>query len=542
MAASSTPASGDFYFIQDGKESGPHVSSEIGPLTAAGTINPDTLVWLAGMEKWQPAATIGAFANAFRESARRLPPPVGETMPQAANSRSSQAAVVPTNSGVFEITLPLLGAKQKISMSDIRDPKEKLYLGVIWVVNVIVGLLLVAVLIEAPEFLLVLAIYGPMFVLFIWISSKLFQAWLLGHCVEVCPDQYPQIHSVVKQASEFLSISAPRIFVMQGHGMFELFVAKRFMRHGTLIMTSNMVDEFAKRPNSREFMMFVGRQLGHIKAGHFRWWFFKNIIGLGALFFYSAWKRHCHFTADRVGLLCAGDLYSAEQALLMITVGVGLAPGTNFGAIQRQREQLGASFWAWLGKIFSTYPYMIVRIVRLREFATALGLRAQAPNAAVTLGGLPIQHVSLRSLPVLVIHGHDRLALLELQNLLLTRFPNVVPRLMVSQQYGMLGMSEKFDRVAGDVWGAIALITPDDKGGSVQDETSASMRARQNVVMEVGWAWGKLGRQKCLLLKRGDVELPSDLAGADVETFQKTPIECIATVYAFIEHLTATRE
>jgi predicted nucleotide-binding protein len=68
------------------------------------------------------------------------------------------------------------------------------------------------------------------------------------------------------------------------------------------------------------------------------------------------------------------------------------------------------------------------------------------------------------------------------------------------------------------------------------------MRARQNVVMEVGWAWGKLGRHRCLLLKHGDVELPSDLAGADVETFQKTPTECIATVYAFIEHLTAMHE
>jgi hypothetical protein len=241
---------------------------------------------------------------------------------------------------------------------------------------------------------------------------------------------------------------------MHGHGLFELFVGKRFMRNGMIIVTSNMLDEFAARPNSREFMMFVGRQLGHIKAGHFRWWFFKDVIGRGALFFHSAWWRHCHITADRIGLLCAGELYAAEQALIMITVGTGVAPGTNFAAIQRQREQLGASFWAWLNKIFSTYPYMVLRIVRLREFATTLGLRPEAVNRPRALGVLPIQHVSLRSLPILVIHGHDRLALLELQNLLLTKFPNVVPRLMVSHQHGTLGMSEKFDRVAGDVWGS----------------------------------------------------------------------------------------
>lgn len=389
-----------------------------------------------------------------------------------------------------------------------------------------------------PSVAAIVALYALFFTVVAWISWQLLQAGILGHCVEVGPDQYPHIHSVIKQAAELLAIPLPKVFVMQGHGLFELFVAKRFSRNGMLILTSNLVDEFAKKPSSREFMMFVGRQLGHIKAGHFRLWFFKNVIGLGALFFYSAWRRHCHITADRIGLLCAGNLYSAEQALLMITVGVGLAPGTNFSAIQRQREKLNSSFWVWLKKIFSTYPFMMVRLVRLREFATVLGLRSEAPDATSHLGVLPIQHISLRSMPVLIIHGHDRLAMLELQNLLLAKFPNVSPRLMVTQQFGALGMSEKFDRTAEDVVGAIALVTPPDDRGSVNlEDANTAARARQNVVIEIGWVWGKLGRHRCLLLKRGDVELPSDLAGADIETFNKSPSECAATVYTFIEHL-----
>jgi len=54
------------------------------------------------------------------------------------------------------------------------------------------------------------------------------------------------------------------------------------------------------------------------------------------LWFFLAWKRRCHVTADRIGLLCAGNLYEAEQALLMITVGKGLAPGTNYDALAEQ--------------------------------------------------------------------------------------------------------------------------------------------------------------------------------------------------------------
>jgi hypothetical protein len=42
-------------------------------------------------------------------------------------------------------------------------------------------------------------------------------------------------------------------------------------------------------------------------------------------------------TADRLGLLVAGDLYAAEQALLIITAGSGMAANTNLRAIKEQR-------------------------------------------------------------------------------------------------------------------------------------------------------------------------------------------------------------
>jgi predicted nucleotide-binding protein len=158
------------------------------------------------------------------------------------------------------------------------------------------------------------------------------------------------------------------------------------------------------------------------------------------------------------------------------------------------------------------------------------------------VGALPIAHTTLRSVPILLIHGHDRMALLELQNLLYAKFPFVMPRVMVSEQLGSLGMSEKFERITGDLVGAIALVTPDDRASAARDLSSVANRARQNVVMEIGWVWGKLGRQRCLLLKRGDVEMPSDLAGVDVQTFNQTPGECITAVHGFIEHLTASRE
>jgi Predicted nucleotide-binding protein containing TIR-like domain len=321
--------------------------------------------------------------------------------------------------------------------------------------------------------------------------------------------------------------------VMHGHGIFELFIAKRFTRRGLIIITSNMLDAFSRKPTSREFMMYVGRQLGHIKAGHYRWWYFKDVVGFTSLFFQTAWKRRCHFTADRIGLLAAGNLYSAEQALFIMASGTGVAAGTNYDPVIEQKAALFESVWSWIQLAFSSRPYLIDRIVRLREFGTSIGLKADQIQV------LPISHTSLRTIPILIIHGHDKIALLELKDLLYSKFPQIAPRVMLTENVGLLSLPEKFEDVATDVLGAIALVTPDDVGGPRANEVAATVRARQNVVIEIGWVWGKLGRQKCMLLVRGDIELPSDLSGVDVQMFEKSPRECIAELYAFINSISA---
>lgn len=85
--------------------------------------------------------------------------------------------------------------------------------------------------------------------------------------------------------------------------------------------------------------MIVGRQLGHIMAGHYRFWFLKDVVGVLAIGFHAAWKRRCHFTADRIGLLVTGDLLVAEQGLLILAVGDTLAAGTNIDDLQAQRDE-----------------------------------------------------------------------------------------------------------------------------------------------------------------------------------------------------------
>ncbi|MDD5242303.1 MAG: nucleotide-binding protein [Sulfuricella sp.] len=71
---------------------------------------------------------------------------------------------------------------------------------------------------------------------------------------------------------------------------------------------------------------------------------------------------------------------------------------------------------------------------------------------------------------------------------------------------------EKFEKNSSDVNFAIILLTADDDG-KAKIETDFKTRARQNVVFEMGYFIGKLGREKVFLLLEDGVDKPGDLDG-----------------------------
>ncbi|MEI8395563.1 MAG: nucleotide-binding protein [Rhodospirillaceae bacterium] len=72
---------------------------------------------------------------------------------------------------------------------------------------------------------------------------------------------------------------------------------------------------------------------------------------------------------------------------------------------------------------------------------------------------------------------------------------------------------EKFEKHS-DVGFAIVLLTPDDVGClSTENPAGLKPRARQNVILELGYFIGKLGRSRVCALKKSDIELPSDYLG-----------------------------
>lgn len=112
---------------------------------------------------------------------------------------------------------------------------------------------------------------------------------------------------------------------------------------------------------------------------------------------------------------------------------------------------------------------------------------------------------------VFLVHGHDERVLHEMARFL----EKLDQQTIVLREQPNQGRTiiEKFEQYS-DVGFAVVLLTPDDKGGKVNDPPeSLRARARQNVILELGYFLGKLGRNRVCAVFRSGVEIPSDYSG-----------------------------
>jgi predicted nucleotide-binding protein len=115
---------------------------------------------------------------------------------------------------------------------------------------------------------------------------------------------------------------------------------------------------------------------------------------------------------------------------------------------------------------------------------------------------------------VFIVHGRDKTALLETESILnrIGLEPVVLNRMVNSG----LTLMEKFEKYS-EVKYAIVLLTPDDIGALNEIAPLESLgfkyRARQNVLFELGFFYGKLGRSNVCCILKSNVEKPSDIDG-----------------------------
>jgi predicted nucleotide-binding protein len=125
----------------------------------------------------------------------------------------------------------------------------------------------------------------------------------------------------------------------------------------------------------------------------------------------------------------------------------------------------------------------------------------------------PIQQVPTgpRSNRVFVVHGHDN----EMKQAVARTVERLGLEAVILHERPNRGQTliEKIERYS-EVDFAVVLLSPDDTGYANADgPDTAKPRARQNVILELGYFAGKLGRGSVVALHRGGIEFPSDYDG-----------------------------
>jgi predicted nucleotide-binding protein len=112
---------------------------------------------------------------------------------------------------------------------------------------------------------------------------------------------------------------------------------------------------------------------------------------------------------------------------------------------------------------------------------------------------------------VFIVHGHDG----EIKQTVARFVEKLKLKAIILHECdrgGSRAIINAFQEESDSADFAIILMTPDDEGKACK-APNLRHRARQNVVFEFGFFFGRLGPERVVALVKGDVEKPSDLDG-----------------------------
>jgi len=228
-------------------------------------------------------------------------------------------------------------------------------------------------------------------------------------------------------------------------------------------------------------------------------------------------KEQKRFTREEVENAARAIDSSIEPS--MIFTGLYLAQEFSvFSGSQRDDQQVGIVSLSLNDRIYDTdstdWDQHIRRSTRSLVYdweqnRTGLPTAIPLPPEFFNLES-QVSQVDGNSRKVFLVHGHAEEPKQTVASFLRTLGLEVV--ILHEQANRGQTIIEKFEKHS-DVRFAVVLLTPDDVGASVLHPEKTRRRARQNVILELGYFLAKLGRNKVCCLYVEGVEQPSDYDG-----------------------------
>ena len=214
-------------------------------------------------------------------------------------------------------------------------------------------------------------------------------------------------------------------------------------------------------------------------------------------------------------LILQGDYVKAEGLRSRLNV--------TYGSVQRDLAQLGIPMtFTASGRTFPIHETALQRLTGQNRYVVTNAMDFAIQGLEVALGKLargPRKRPSRsrvagskRGAGVFIVHGRDHGRRDEVAAFL--RLIGTSPIILGDQPAKGRTLIEKLEQ-EGNVKSAVIILTGDDVGAARDRASELQPRARQNVILELGYFVGRLGRENVIPLYEQGVELPTDYHGVE---------------------------
>lgn len=201
---------------------------------------------------------------------------------------------------------------------------------------------------------------------------------LLATGIPLDEKNFPQLYSLMEDTCKRLGIKIPYTVISNELNGINAFATGT--DNNAFIVISNMAPRLLK---PKELKFIVSHECGHIAMEHMVYHTagslaasmggYAPIIGpvlaQTVVFPLNFWNRCSEITADRIGLICCGDLHVAQMALLKIIGGYTDIDDIDVERyIAKSRSLQNAQPLGKLGEYFQTHPMIYKRLKALELF------------------------------------------------------------------------------------------------------------------------------------------------------------------------------
>lgn len=206
-------------------------------------------------------------------------------------------------------------------------------------------------------------------------------AQMLATGIAVDEKNFPEVYKILKDTANLLGIKIPHTIITNGITGVNAFATGT--DDNPFIAISNVTPV---NLSINELTFIVAHECGHIAMEHMVYHSVgtlaadlgKLIPGVGpvvaqaAVFPLNYWNRCSEITADRIGLLCCGDLKTSQMALLKIVGGFNDISNIDIEQyILQAKRVLNMSALGKVGEYFASHPMIHKRLLALEYFANS---------------------------------------------------------------------------------------------------------------------------------------------------------------------------